>query len=148
MSSPLSQVIEASSGALLVILIAMIVFNVIYLARKLREFGEFKDVYVECKSAIATLVFQVGFMTWVAAIWTTMYLRNHGYETKWLREPIAVIIAGAIVVATIGGICWIRLITPRDPFTGERYVPVWTWWAIALGAVAFGVTTVLWGKTL
>lgn len=127
-----SQLLEMSNGVLLVTLAWMMLFNAIYLWRKLKQLVWVRAVYVECKGAIATLVFLGGLFLRTAPVWLTRHLANMQANTDWLVIPGRVSIIAGTLVIIIGGFCWIRIVMPVQCHH-------LSWWIMAASAVVFGV---------
>lgn len=128
----------ALNGAIMILLAAMLGSAVIYLWTKLQEYGGARDVYIECKGALALVTFLIGLEIRTTVIWYVQMLQHSGRPPNdgLLSWVTALLIVGAIPMAW-GCVCWMRVVLPY------RCGP-WTWVAIAGGALAFGVGVALW----
>ena len=131
-----SRLLEASNAILSIVLLLMLFGIVRYLSETL--WLGFRWTYRNRMGAVALGVFLFG-MFWVTMPkWLARFLANHGFEWAVFGEIAPAVLIIGTIVATLGGICWLRVTNYRRINEPNRR---WIW--LAVMAVLLGTALAL-----
>lgn len=129
--------LEATNGALWLVLAFAGLAAVWYLVQSRRQIGSWRILYLEEKASIALALMFLSLSTRLGNIWWIQHQRNHNVMVPWLGAWTTLIHAWTSVLAVIAVMCWLRCTLPSEYFG-------WKGWALlTFAAFAFGAIMAL-----